>query len=54
MNINAVIHPAGVLMNAGWIEMTSGNFLFYKESITPSAVSEPSLKALPADSSHNP
>ncbi len=35
MNINAVIHPAGVLMNAGWIEMTAGNFLFYKESITP-------------------
>lgn len=35
MNINAVIHPAGTLMNAGWIELTTGNFLFYKESITP-------------------
>jgi opine dehydrogenase len=35
MNINAVIHPAGVLMNAGWTELTGGNFLFYKESITP-------------------
>lgn len=36
MNINAVIHPPGVLMNAGWTELTRGNFLFYKESITPS------------------
>jgi opine dehydrogenase len=36
MNINAVIHPPGVLMNAGWTEFTRGDFLFYKESITPS------------------
>ncbi len=36
VNINAVIHPAGVLMNAGWTERTQGDFLFYKESITPS------------------
>ncbi len=36
MNINAVIHPAGVLMNAGWIELTGGGFLFYREAITPS------------------
>jgi opine dehydrogenase len=36
MNINAVIHPPGVLMNAGWTELTRGDFLFYKESITPS------------------
>jgi len=35
MNINAVIHPAGVLMNAGWTEFTGGGFLFYRESITP-------------------
>ncbi|MFQ5912090.1 MAG: NAD/NADP octopine/nopaline dehydrogenase family protein [Nitrospinota bacterium] len=35
MNINAVIHPPGVLMNAGWIEFTGGDVLFYKESITP-------------------
>jgi opine dehydrogenase len=35
MNINAVIHPPGMLMNAGWIEFTKGNALFYKESITP-------------------
>lgn len=36
MNINAVIHPPGVLMNTGWTEFTGGDFLFYKESITPS------------------
>jgi opine dehydrogenase len=35
MNINAVIHPPGMLMNAGWIEFTEGDFLFYNESITP-------------------
>ena len=35
MNINAVIHPPGMLMNAGWIEFTQGDALFYKESITP-------------------
>ncbi len=36
MNINAVIHPPGMLMNAGWIEFMKGDFLFYSESITPS------------------
>lgn len=36
ININAVIHPPGMLMNAGWIEFTGGDLLFYKESITPS------------------
>lgn len=35
MNINAVIHPPGMLMNAGWIEFQEGQFLFYKEAITP-------------------
>ena len=35
-NINAIFHPPGMLMNAGWIEATSGNFLFYKEGITES------------------
>ena len=34
-NINAVFHPPGVLMNAGWIEDTGGDFLFYREGITP-------------------
>jgi opine dehydrogenase len=27
-NINAVFHPTGMLMNAGWIEHTGGDFLF--------------------------
>ncbi|MGE0736776.1 MAG: NAD/NADP octopine/nopaline dehydrogenase family protein [Alphaproteobacteria bacterium] len=35
MNINAVLHVAGTLMNAGWIEFTGGNFLFYREGVTP-------------------
>jgi opine dehydrogenase len=36
MNINAVIHPPGMIMNAGWVEHTEGGFFFYRESITPS------------------
>jgi opine dehydrogenase len=35
-NMNAVFHPPGMIMNAGWIEDTGGNFLFYKEGITES------------------
>jgi opine dehydrogenase len=35
-NMNAVFHPPGMIMNAGWIEHTNGDFLFYKEGITPS------------------
>lgn len=34
-NINAVFHSPGMLMNAGWIEDTGGDFLFYNEGITP-------------------
>lgn len=34
LNINAVFHPPGMLMNAGWIEATGGDFLFYNEGIT--------------------
>lgn len=33
-NINAIFHPPGMLMNAGWIEHTQGGFLFYAEGIT--------------------
>ncbi len=33
-NLNAVFHPTGMIMNAGWIEHTGGNFLFYREGIT--------------------
>ncbi|HEX2931586.1 MAG TPA: NAD/NADP octopine/nopaline dehydrogenase family protein [Candidatus Binatia bacterium] len=35
-NINAIMHPAGMLGNAGWIEKSGGNFLWYYEGITPS------------------
>lgn len=34
-NINAIMHPAGMLGNAGWIEKTAGNFLYYREGVTP-------------------
>ena len=34
-NINAVFHAPGMLMNAGWIEDTGGDFLFYREGVTP-------------------
>jgi opine dehydrogenase len=33
-NINAIMHPAGMLGNAGWIEETAGDFLYYREGIT--------------------
>ncbi|MFD2180607.1 NAD/NADP-dependent octopine/nopaline dehydrogenase family protein [Rhodoplanes azumiensis] len=33
-NINAVFHSPGMIMNAGWIQRTGGNFLFYREGIT--------------------
>ena len=34
-NLNALVHPAGMVMNAGWIEHTGGDFLFYREGFTP-------------------
>jgi opine dehydrogenase len=34
-NINAIMHPAGMLGNAGWIEKSRGDFYFYREAITP-------------------
>ena len=33
-NLNAIFHPPGMLMNAGWIEATGGDFLFYREGVT--------------------
>jgi opine dehydrogenase len=33
-NLNAVFHPEGMIMNAGWIEHTKGDFLFYREGFT--------------------
>jgi opine dehydrogenase len=34
-NINAIMHPAGMLGNAGWIERTGGDFFYYREGVTP-------------------
>jgi opine dehydrogenase len=34
-NANPVIHPAVTLLNAGLIERTHGDFLFYEEGVTP-------------------
>ena len=33
-NMNAVFHPPGMIMNAGWIQHTNGGFLFYREGMT--------------------
>jgi opine dehydrogenase len=33
-NINAIMHPAGMLGNAGWIEKTGGGFYYYREGVT--------------------
>lgn len=38
-NINAIMHPAGMLGNAGWIEKTGGDFYYYREGITPTIAS---------------
>jgi opine dehydrogenase len=38
-NINAVMHPAGTLGNAGWIERTGGDFHYYREGITSAIAS---------------
>src|SRR5512142_1672282 len=35
-NGNPVIHPAVTLLNAGLLERTSGDFLFYEEGVTES------------------
>ena len=34
-SMNPVVHPAGVLMNAGRIEYSKGEFYFYEEGISP-------------------
>ncbi|HXF82860.1 MAG TPA: NAD/NADP octopine/nopaline dehydrogenase family protein, partial [bacterium] len=34
-NLNAVLHPPGMLLNAGWIEHTAGDFFYYYEGTTP-------------------
>ena len=34
-NVNAVLHPAGMVANAGWLEATGGDFAFYHHGIGP-------------------
>jgi opine dehydrogenase len=34
--MNPVVHPAGVLLNAGRVEHSRGDFYFYEEGVTPS------------------
>lgn len=34
--MNPIVHPAGVLLNAGRIEYSKGEFFFYGEGVTPS------------------
>ena len=36
--MNPVVHPAGVLLNAGRVEYSKGEFYFYEEGVTPSVV----------------
>ena len=36
--LNPVVHPAGVLLNAGRIERSRGEFWFYEEGVTPAVV----------------
>ena len=33
--MNPIVHPAGVLMNAGRVEYSRGEFYFYEEGVTP-------------------
>lgn len=34
-NMNAVLHPAGMVANAGWLESVDGHFPFYSRGIGP-------------------
>ena len=36
LDINAVEHPPQIICNAGWVEHTKGDYLFYYEGTTPS------------------
>ena len=38
-NLNAVLHPPGMLLNAGWIQHTGGDFFYYYEG-HPQAVAD--------------
>lgn len=34
-NVNALLHPPGMVCNAGWLEATEGQFPFYREGMSP-------------------
>lgn len=34
-NVNLVLHPAGAILGASWVEATGGAFTFYVEGMTP-------------------
>jgi opine dehydrogenase len=34
-NVNALLHPPGMICNAGWIEATNGDFGFYAQGTSP-------------------
>lgn len=44
---NPIVHPAGVLLNAGRIERSRGEFYFYEEGVTPGVVR--AIKAVDAE-----
>lgn len=35
-NLNMLLHPPTMIYNTGWIESTKGEFLFYKQGLSPS------------------
>jgi opine dehydrogenase len=45
--LNPIVHPPGVLMNAGRVERSKGEFYFYEEGVTPSVVR--AIEALDAE-----
>ena len=45
--LNPIVHPPGVLLNAGRIERSRGDFYFYEEGVTPSVVQ--AIEALDAE-----
>ncbi|MGI8856627.1 MAG: NAD/NADP octopine/nopaline dehydrogenase family protein [Thermomicrobiales bacterium] len=44
---NPILHPAGVLLNAGRVEYARGDFYFYEEGVTPGVVR--AIKAVDAE-----
>jgi opine dehydrogenase len=46
-SLNPIVHPPGVLMNAGRIERSRGDFYFYEEGLTPTVAR--AIEALDAE-----